>query len=48
MKILVASWEAVTQEPVINHFKKAGIFSEVQHATITDSEYLFKECKEDF
>ena len=46
MEIRVASWEAVTQEPVMNSFKKTGLFSEAKHTAITDSEYLFKELQE--
>ena len=42
----VAFWDAVTQEPVMNCFKKTRIFSEAQHAAIFDSEYLFKELQE--
>ena len=42
MKILVASWEAVTQGRVVNCFNKAGITSEAQRAAIADSESPFK------
>ena len=46
MKILAASWEAVTRETIVNCFKKAGINTEAQHAAITDSDDPFKDIQE--
>ena len=46
MKILAASWEAVTRETIINCFKKAGINTEAQHAAITASDNPFKDLQE--
>ena len=46
MKILIASWEAVTQDTVIKCFGKSFIFFDAQRATITDSEYLWKDLQE--
>ena len=46
MKILADSWEAVTEETVINCLKKAGINSHVQQAAITDSDDPSKDLQE--
>ena len=46
MKILAASWEAVTRETIVNCFEKAGINTEAQHAAITDSDDPFKDIQE--
>ena len=46
MKILAASWEAVTGETIVNCFKKAGINTEAQHAAITDLDDPFKDLRE--
>ena len=46
MKILAASWEAVTKETVINCFKKTGTTSDVQQAVIADSDHPFKVLQE--
>ena len=47
MKILAASWEAVTRETIVNCFKKAGINTdEAQHAAITDLDDPFKDLQE--
>ena len=46
MKILAASWEAVTRETIVNCFKKAGINTVAQHAAITDSDDPFKDLQE--
>ena len=45
MKILTASWEAVTRETIVNCFKKADINTEAQHAAITDSDDPFKDLQ---
>ena len=45
MKILAASWEVVTREPIVNCFKKAAINTEAQHAAITDSSIHLKIFK---
>ena len=46
IKILTASWVAVTRETIVNCFKKAGINTEAQHAAITDSDDPFKDLQE--
>ena len=46
IKILAASWEAVTRETIVNCFKKAGINTEAQHAAITDWDDPFKDLQE--
>ena len=46
MKLLVASWKAVTQETVTNCFKKAGVTSETQRAAITGPGNPFKDLQE--
>ena len=46
MKIPADSWEAVTEETVINCLKKAGINSHVQQAAITDSDDPSKDLQE--
>ena len=45
-KILVASWEPVTQETVMNCSKKAGITSDTQRAAVADSDDPFKDLQE--
>ena len=46
MKILVASLEAVTQETVMNCFKKVGITFEAQCAAIANSKDPLKKLLE--
>ena len=46
MKTIADSWEAVTTKTVFCCFKKAGIKSDVQQATIAGSEDSFKELQE--
>ena len=46
MKILVSSWEAVSEQTIVNYFRKAGITSEAQNAAITDADDPFSDLKE--
>ena len=46
MKILADAWEAVTNETIINCFRKAGIAPTVQRAAIDDSDDPFKDLQE--
>ena len=46
MKILVSSWEAVSEQTIVNYFRKAGITSEAQNAAITDADDPFSYLKE--
>ena len=46
MKTIADSWEAVTTKTVFCCFKKAGIKSDVQQATIAGSEDSLKELPE--
>ena len=46
MKILANSWEVVTNETIINCFRKAGITPAVQQAAIADSDDPFKDLQE--
>ena len=45
MKILVSSWEAVSEQTIVNCFRKAGITSEAQNAAITDADDLSSDLK---
>ena len=45
MKILVFSWEAVSAQTIVNCFRKAGITSEAQNASITDADDPFSNLK---
>ena len=45
MKILVSSWEAVSEQTIVNCFRKAGITSEAQNAAITDDDDLSSDLK---
>ena len=45
MKLLVASWEAVPVETVVNCFKNAGINTNAPRAAITDSDDPFKDLR---
>ena len=46
MKILVSSWEAVSEQTIVKYFRKAGITSEAQNAAITDADDPFSDLKE--
>ena len=46
MKILVSSWEALSAQTIVNCFRKAGITSEAQNATVTDADDPFSDLKE--
>ena len=46
MKILLASWETVVRETIVDCFKTAGINTEAQKTLINDSEDPFEYLQE--
>ena len=47
MQILVANWDAVTTETVVNCFQKSRISSESQNVATAEGDDSFKELVED-
>ena len=47
MKMLVLTWESVTEKTIINCFSKAGTSKDQQVATINDHDDLFKALTEE-